>query len=551
MTQRMELKEAEIVLSRWQTRRDGYAGESFEGLVNSIKRHGIINPLGVFVNENNEFELVYGHRRLMAARKAGRKTIPVDVIGSLSTGEIPTQLDKFQEMVLVDNLFHEDLTAVEVARGLQDLIDQQNITQEEAAKVVGKSQQWVSDKLALLKCGPEVQQAVTERAVEETVAKKLATLPEDVQGPVLERVKGHTSREAGPIIEQIKEALEPGFWDLPEDKPWSPRQINIKAMIDHCLEQVRTLTPDKMGEVLASLRASGNLKPPDRQASYFMSYFSKACGLGSQGLFEWQKVYDRTCETCLWAGEELHWECKEEDAEACDEYLGEDDPVRLPVPCGETDEDCQECQEDHGWCTDVSCYIEHVKKAQQDASSAVDEADLERIIEGQDRLRKFYDRQLQDVDGDHWLAQACVYCRQFRGPDQRDQCNAEKPQYVRVSFWQSDGVTVPRCSGFRLRDLSRIPEVDQSRFTEILLNWLEPQAHRMNWLLPSDEEELIPLLQENGLKSRQLVALVGYLSVDLNPYDAAGCVVHSPISGEATTWMKVEETEEATTPESG
>jgi len=543
MTQRMELSPTEIVRSRFQTRQDGYQGESFEGLVSSVKRHGVINPLGVIVNESNEFELVYGHRRLEAARKAQVKTLPVDVIASLiSTEDVAGELDKIQEMVLVDNLFHEDLTALEVAEGLQELIRLQGLSQEQVAQVVGKSQQWVSDKLRLLDLAEPVKKALTGRSVEETVARRLATLPENVQGPVLEHVKGKPSREANQIIGEIKEATDPEFWDLPPDKPWEPEKINVKAMLDDCLDQV---PPEKKGEALVELKKRGLLHPPGQAYAYSMGGFPSACGLQHRSMGEWQKAHDRTCEHCVWQGEHIHWTCQQE-RETCGHYLGEQDPVRLEVPCGETEEDCQACEKDPGWCTDVACYIEHHKAIEEEFKAATDEMQLERDIEGQEALRAFYDGQSEEgVEHDHWLAQACEYCAQWRGPEQRDQCNAEKPQHIQTAFWQSEGVTVPRCSGFRVRNLARVPEIDQARFEEILLVGLDNLCRlvsmRPRGIYEGDSEGFIAAIKEAGLHKRQLVAL--WISAINSRADGAwGDTERSlinPITGEKTIWTVI------------
>ncbi|HUV74784.1 MAG TPA: ParB/RepB/Spo0J family partition protein [Anaerolineae bacterium] len=544
MTQRMELSPTEIVRSRFQTRQDGYQGESFEGLVSSVKRHGLINPLGVIVNESNEFELVYGHRRLEAARKAQLKTLPVDVIASLiSTDDVAGELDKIQEMVLVDNLFHEDLTALEVARGLQELIRLQGLSQEQVAQVVGKSQQWVSDKLRLLDLAEPVKKAVTGRSVEETVARRLATLPENMQESVLEYVKGKASREANEIIGEIKEATDPEFWDLPEDKPWEPEKINVKAMLDDCLDQV---PPEKKGEALVNLQARGLLKGPGQQYAYSMGGFPSACGLKHKSMGAWQKAQERTCEHCVWQGEHIHYQCGQE-RETCESCLIETDEVRLPVPCGETEADCQACEKDPGWCTDVACYIEHCKAVSREAEAAVDEAGLERDIEAQEALRAFYDRQTgEGITRDHWLAQACEYCALWRGPEQRDQCNAEKPQHIQTGFWQSEGVTVPRCTGFGLRNLARVPEIDQARFEEILLVGLD-ELRRMGSLRPrgiykgGEDDDFIATIKEAGLNKRQLVAL--WISAINSRVDGVwGGTERSlinPITGEKTIWLVI------------
>jgi len=540
--------EKDIVASRWQPRQDGYQGERFDGLVKSIEEHGIINPPKAFLNEEGVYELVTGHRRVAAARKAGQGDVPIDLMTDLRTleedGKVET-LGLYHQLVLVDNLHHEDLTPIEQAKGIHSLMEEEGHTQQDVAKAMGKSQQWVSDRLALMKLAPEAQEAVTERAVEVTVAQKLAQLPEDVQVPVMKRIKGATSRDASKIIAEIKKALEPGFWDLPEDEPWRASMINVKRYVDHCLEQLRTLRPDKIGEVLNKLHSKGVLEPIKDLPTYWMENFGFACGIGRVSLTDWLKEQGHSCQTCIWREDEMWRECGGEDDGICYGFMNQDDPIRLE-PLLEA-EDCDTCKDDPGWCTDVGCYIEHVKAARAKQKEARGEHDLAIEIEHHDRLREFYSRQQEeDVDCDHWQAQACEHCRQFRGPDQRDQCGGvDGDRHVWTGFWTSGEVIVPRCSVYTLRDLSRLPEVSQSALREIMINWISEICcgyRSMGWLVDAEDKDVRGALEDMQLNQKQLASIVS-MAVNANRLtgviDGTDRRQMDPVTGEYSTWQKV------------
>jgi ParB/RepB/Spo0J family partition protein len=544
MSETIQVALSEIVDSRWQTRQDGYSGPEFDELVQSVKKQGIVNPPGVFRNEAGEWELVYGHRRVAAARQAGCTSIPITRLddGCQITDTAMPTLERFQQMVIADNLYHEDLRPLEVARALQELIGQQGLSQGEVAAIYGKSQQWVSDKLRLLDLAPEVQEKLTARAVEESVARKLAQLPEDVQPEVAKHIEGRPSREATQIVQEIQAATEPEYWDLPEDRPWSPGQINVKAMMDDCLAKV---PQEKMGRVLVNLSKAYMLQRPAVAGYWGMDRFAKVCGLKGQNLEKWQAEHGRDCEQCLFAGEGLFGDCGRPGTKTCPRCLIAIDEVRLPYPDAKAD--CADCVSEGKWCTDLSCYIDLRKKELAVLAASHEEEDLEQQIAAQDELRAFYDRQMQpDVQCNHWLAQACGTCGHWRGPGQKDQCGAEDPGYIETSFWQSDEMIVPICDGYRLGNLQSLPEIDQSKFDEILIGWIEASVHKLGRFLAGEKlEDRKVCLHEANLSRKQLVTLLGYAA---NPYLsrwAKSAEVANPITGELSEWTRVEEPDEA------
>lgn len=135
-----------------------------EDLINSIKVHGIIQPLVVF-EDGNGYQLITGERRLRAAKVLGLKKVSV-VVRSV------TEQEKL-ELALVENIQRQNLNPIERAYGYQRLIDEFNLTQEEVAKKVGQSRVAVTNTIRLLVLPTEMQKALQEEKITEGHAKAL------------------------------------------------------------------------------------------------------------------------------------------------------------------------------------------------------------------------------------------------------------------------------------------------------------------------------------------------------------------------------------------
>ena len=144
--------------------------DSLEDLAESIRQHGILQPLSVRRTGTN-YELIAGERRLRAAMRAGLSEIPC-IIMSMD--------DKESGMAaLVENLQRQDLDYIEEAKGISRVMEQWSMSQEQAAKLLGKSQSCIANKLRLLKHSPQVLQALREKGLTERHARALLRLPEE------------------------------------------------------------------------------------------------------------------------------------------------------------------------------------------------------------------------------------------------------------------------------------------------------------------------------------------------------------------------------------
>lgn len=169
--------------------------QGMEELVNSIKEHGILQPLIVTKVSENLYELIAGERRLRAAKILGLEKVPV-IIRSVENS-------KKLELSLIENIQRKDLNPIERAKAYQRLIDEFNLTQEEIAKKIGKARSTVANTLRLLSLPPLVQEAIKEERITEAHAKLLLSLEtKEKQEAMLRRIlgTGMTVREAKQLI---------------------------------------------------------------------------------------------------------------------------------------------------------------------------------------------------------------------------------------------------------------------------------------------------------------------------------------------------------------
>lgn len=128
--------------------------ESLKELSESIKVHGIIQPITVRRLANNQYQLISGERRFQASRLAGLKTIPAYIRSAND--------QQMLEMALIENIQRENLNAIEIALSYQRLITECSLKQEELGERVGKNRATVTNYLRLLRLPPDIQIAVRD-----------------------------------------------------------------------------------------------------------------------------------------------------------------------------------------------------------------------------------------------------------------------------------------------------------------------------------------------------------------------------------------------------
>lgn len=146
--------------------------ESLAELAESIRRHGILQPLSVR-RIGTSYELIAGERRLRAGIQAGLTEIPCIVMNMTDQESGIT--------ALVENLQRQDLDFIEEAQGIQKLMERYTMSQEQTARLLGKSQSAVANKLRLLRHSPGILCALREYGLSERHARALLKLPTDQQ----------------------------------------------------------------------------------------------------------------------------------------------------------------------------------------------------------------------------------------------------------------------------------------------------------------------------------------------------------------------------------
>lgn len=145
--------------------------EAIAQLAESIRQYGVLNPLTVRRLPTGGYELVAGERRLRAARVAGLNDVPCLVIAADN--------EDSSAIALVENLQRRDLDFFEEAQGFRRLIDQYGLTQEEAARKVGKTQSAVANKLRLLRLSAQNMELIRSANLTERHARCLLRLEEE------------------------------------------------------------------------------------------------------------------------------------------------------------------------------------------------------------------------------------------------------------------------------------------------------------------------------------------------------------------------------------
>jgi len=161
----------EISVNPHQPRKE-FGHASLEDLINSIKEHGILQPL-IVTKKDGGYELIAGERRLRASKVLGLPTVPAIVREVKENEKL--------ELAIIENVQRQDLNPLEEAAGYQRLIDEFSLTQEEVAQKVGKSRAAVANSLRLLELPEEIQKAINDNQISASHAKVLAGLENEAE----------------------------------------------------------------------------------------------------------------------------------------------------------------------------------------------------------------------------------------------------------------------------------------------------------------------------------------------------------------------------------
>jgi ParB family transcriptional regulator, chromosome partitioning protein len=161
----LEVSIGKIAANPQQPRHD-FDEQELQQLADSIKEHGILQPLVVAKIAPDQYELIAGERRLKASKLAGLTMVPVIV------REEAGEREKL-ELALVENIQRHDLSVLEEARAYKKLMEEFDLTQEDIAEKVGKSRSVVANRIRLLSLPIEIQRALSEGKISEGHARSI------------------------------------------------------------------------------------------------------------------------------------------------------------------------------------------------------------------------------------------------------------------------------------------------------------------------------------------------------------------------------------------
>ncbi len=177
--------------------------EELVSLADSIRAQGVLQPILARPNGKNQYQIIGGERRWRAAKMAGLKTIPA-VIKDVSE-------ETAMAMALIENIQREDLNPLDVARALDRMANDYNLTHDQIATVIGKSRASVTNSLRLLSLSENVKKLLEKKSLDVGHAKVLLSLKNDEQNEAARSIieKGLSVRETETLVKRMMELVTP------------------------------------------------------------------------------------------------------------------------------------------------------------------------------------------------------------------------------------------------------------------------------------------------------------------------------------------------------
>ena len=191
---------AEKLIPNPRQPRKTFSKEELDGLSRSIASNGLLQPISVRRTSGGKYEIIAGERRWRACVQAGMRQIPC-LVQECSDAQSAV-------LAILENLQRQDLQVFEEAEGIRRLMEDWGVTQEEAARRLGKSQSAIANKLRLLRLTSEERKCIVENGLSERHARAILRIPqEDVRKKLLAQVveKGLTVRQTEELVEKTLE----------------------------------------------------------------------------------------------------------------------------------------------------------------------------------------------------------------------------------------------------------------------------------------------------------------------------------------------------------
>ena len=245
-----EITTAKLFPNPDQPRKDFDEGALFD-LMNSIKEHGIINPI-VVAQRGERYMIIAGERRYRAALMAGLEKVPV-IVKDYTDKEI-------QEISLIENLQREDLNPIEAAYGMKKLMDEYKLTQEVLAERLGKSRPAIANTLRLLTLSEDVITLVREGKLSAGHARTLVPVPKEEQ------------------VDLANECVK-NSWSVREAERAVKQHLNPPEVIAREKEKKNALANAELKHLVERLRVSFQTKVSligtERKGRIYIDYYTR------------------------------------------------------------------------------------------------------------------------------------------------------------------------------------------------------------------------------------------------------------------------------------
>lgn len=244
----VEIPLSEIVPNPYQPRKH-FDENAIKELSQSIKRHGLLQPI-VVIEQNGEYVLIAGERRVRASRLAGLESVRA-IVADIDRS-------RFRELALIENIQREELNPVELARSYKELIEEYGITQEELSKIIHKSRTQITNTLRLLQLDEYVLQKLLSSQISQGHAKVLVGLDEKDQRIVCDTIIGQklSVRETERLVSDMKK--EPASKN--EQRKKSSERFDLSTYAEVIKNHIPYRVKVKRGRVEISFKDEDELK---------------------------------------------------------------------------------------------------------------------------------------------------------------------------------------------------------------------------------------------------------------------------------------------------
>lgn len=233
-----EIRINEIEPNRGQPRKH-FNDEKLEQLAESIRQHGVVQPL-IVQREGNIYKIVAGERRWRASRLAGLHTVPV-IVRDLSSKQV-------MEIALIENIQREDLNPIEEAEAYEKLMDEFGMTQEEISATVGKSRPAIANSLRLLYLQEKIKNRLIDGEITSGHARALLAIDNvELQIKAVEEIikRGLSVRDTELLVKRLT---------TQKDKKKKGIDVEYQAIEDRFREvfgtKVKIMNNKKNGKIL-------------------------------------------------------------------------------------------------------------------------------------------------------------------------------------------------------------------------------------------------------------------------------------------------------------